>query len=56
MKVLVNEPMELSPTETQMSATERSVFLSSAAARSSRRVKRYACGASPNVRLKARIK
>ena len=39
-----------------MSATERSVIRSSAAARSSRRVSRYACGDSPNVRRNSRLK
>jgi hypothetical protein len=38
---VVNEPMLRNPTERQMSATERSVLRSSAAARSSRRVSRY---------------
>jgi hypothetical protein len=37
---VVNEPMLVNPTETQMSATERSVLRSIAAARSSRLVNR----------------
>jgi hypothetical protein len=45
-KLVVNDPM-LRPTVTQMSATERSVLRSSAAACSSRRVGRYWCGVSP---------
>jgi hypothetical protein len=40
LKVVVNEPTLWRPTEKQMSATERSVFRSSAAARSIRRVSR----------------
>ena len=40
VKLVVNEPTLCSPTEKQMSATERSVLRSSAAARSSRRVSR----------------
>ncbi len=43
-KLVVNEPTLRSPTDMQMSATERSLTRSSAAARSSRRVSRYACG------------
>ena len=39
-----------------MSVTLRSVLRSSAAARSSRRVSRYWCGASPNVRRNSRLK
>src|SRR6266513_1433884 len=39
-----------------MSATERSVVRSIAAARSSRRVSRYACGVSPNARRNSRLK
>ena len=56
MKLVVNEPTLCSPTEKQMSATERSVVRSSAAARSSRRVSRYACGDSPNARRNSRLK
>src|SRR5215213_59486 len=40
----------------QMSATERSVLRSSAAARSSLRVSRYWCGVSPNSRRNSRLK
>jgi hypothetical protein len=40
LKLDVNEPMLVRPTEKQMSATERSVVRSSAAARSMRRVSR----------------
>jgi hypothetical protein len=40
VKLVVNEPTLLSPTEKHTSATERSVVRSSAAARSSRRVSR----------------
>src|SRR3954466_12097711 len=39
-----------------MSAPERSVVRSIAAARSSRRVSRYACGVSPNARRNSRLK
>jgi predicted GNAT family acetyltransferase len=53
---VVNEPTLDNPTATQMSATERSVFRSIAAARSRRRVSRYACGDSPNVRRNSRLK
>ena len=45
-----------SPTARQMSATERSVLRSSAAARSSLRVRRYWCGVSPKARLNSRLK
>ena len=55
-KLVVNEPTLRSPTVRQMSATERSVFRSSAAARSSRRVSRYRCGVSPKVRRNSRLK
>ncbi len=55
VKLVVKEPTLDSPTEKQMSATERSVFLSRAAARSSRRVKRYPCGDSPKARLNSRL-
>jgi hypothetical protein len=40
VKLVVNEPTLCRPTEKQMSATERSVMRSSAAARSKRRVSR----------------
>jgi hypothetical protein len=40
VKLVVNEPTLCHPTEKQMSATERSVARSIAAARSSRRVSR----------------
>jgi hypothetical protein len=40
LKLMVNEPMLVSPTAMQMSATELSVLRSSAAARSRRRVSR----------------
>src|SRR3954453_18847631 len=43
------------PAEKQMSAPERSVVRSSAAARSSRRVSRYWCGGSPNARRNSRV-
>ena len=55
-KLVVNDPTLLRPTVKQMSATERSVLRSSAAARSSRRVSRYWCGASPNARRNSRLK
>ena len=55
-KLVVNDPTLRSPTVRQMSATERSVVRSSAAARSSRRVSRYWCGVSPNVRRNSRLK
>src|SRR3954454_14418047 len=55
-KLVVNEPMLVSPTDRQMSATEWSVVRSSAAARPSRRVSRYACGDSPNARRNSREK
>ena len=56
VKLVVNEPTLWSPTEKQMSATERSVIFSSDAARSSRRVRRYACGDSPNAARNSRLK
>ena len=56
MKLVVNEPTLCRPTEKQMSATERSVVRSSAAARSRRRVSRYAWGDSPNARRNSRLK
>ena len=56
VKLLVNEPTLCRPTEKQMSATDLSVVRSSAAARSMRRVSRYACGDSPNARRNSRLK
>src|SRR5260370_38471416 len=56
VKLVVNEPTLCRPTEKQMSATERSVLRSSAAARSKRRVSRYECGGSPNARENSRLK
>src|SRR3954451_24377940 len=56
VKLVVNDPTLCSPTEKQISATERSVVRSSAAARSSRRVSRYAWGDSPNARRNSRLK
>jgi hypothetical protein len=53
---VVNEPTLRSPTVMQMSATVRSVLRSSAAARSSRRVRRYWCGVSPKARRNSRLK
>ncbi len=55
-KLVVNDPTLRSPTVRQMSATERSVLRSSAAARSSRRVRRYWCGVSPKERRNSREK
>src|SRR3954453_13556176 len=55
-KLVVKEPTLVSPTDRQISATEWSVLRSSAAARSSRRVSRYACGDSPNSRRNSREK
>jgi hypothetical protein len=55
-KLVVNEPTLASPTITQMSATDRSVYRSSDAARSNRRVCRYDRGDSPNVRVNMREK
>ena len=55
-KLVVNEPTLRRPTIRQISATERSVVRSSAAARSSRRVSRYWCGVSPNSRRNSRLK
>jgi hypothetical protein len=55
-KLVVNDPMLRSPTVRQMSATVRSVLRSSAAARSSRRVRRYWCGVSPKERRNSRLK
>src|SRR3954468_1395683 len=56
VKEVANEPMLLNPTALQISATERSVVRSMAAARSSRRVSRYACGLSPKVLRNSRLK
>ena len=56
VKLVVNEPTLRSPTAKQMSRTARSVSRSSAAARSRRRVSRYACGDSPNARRNSRLK
>ena len=56
VKLVVNDPTLHRPTEKQISATELSVLRSSAAARSSLRVSRYACGDSPNVRRNSRLK
>ena len=55
-KLPVNEPTLLSPTDTQIRATDQSVERSSDAARSSRRVSRYWCGASPKARRNSRLK
>ncbi len=55
-KLVVNDPMLRRPTSKQMSATERSVLRSSAAARSSLRVRRYWCGDSPKARRNSRLK
>jgi hypothetical protein len=56
VKLLVKEPTLDSPTAMQISATDRSVPRSSAAARSSRRVSRYACGDTPNARRNCSLK
>jgi hypothetical protein len=55
-KLEVNDPTLRSPTLKQMSATVRSVFRKSDAARSSRRVRRYWCGDSPKARRNSRLK
>src|SRR4051794_36404586 len=55
-KLVVKEPTLVSPTDRQISTTEWSVVRSSAAARSRRRVSRYACGDSPNSRRNSREK
>jgi hypothetical protein len=55
-KLEVNDPTLRRPTAKQISATELSVVRSKAAARSSRRVKRYLCGVSPKVRRNSRLK
>ena len=46
-KLVLNDPTLSSPTRRQMSVTVRSVDRKRAAARSSRRVRRYWCGVSP---------
>jgi hypothetical protein len=56
LKLVVNEPMLDNPTAMQTSATELSVLRKSAAARSRRRVSKYACGDSPNALRNARLK
>src|SRR3954452_10219720 len=55
-KLVVKDPILERPTARQMSATDQSVVRSSAAARSRRRVSRYWCGDSPNVRRNSRLK
>src|SRR4051794_22345926 len=55
-KLAVNDPRLDHPTAKQISVTLRSVVRSRAAARSSRRVNRYWCGVSPNVRRNSRLK
>jgi hypothetical protein len=50
VKLTVKDPTLSRPTEKKMLATERSVVRNMAAARSRRRVRRYACGDSPNAR------
>jgi ABC-type uncharacterized transport system auxiliary subunit len=52
----VNDPTLSNPTAKQILATDHSVVRSSAAARSSRRVKRYWWGASPKVLANSRLK
>jgi len=56
VKLVVKEPMLRRPTERQISATEWSVVRNSAAARSRRRVSRYAWGESPKARRNSRLK
>ena len=56
VKLVVNEPTLWRPTVKQIAATERSVVRRSEAARSSRRVRRYWCGVSPNERRNSRLK
>ena len=56
VKLVVNEPTLCRPTMKQMSMTWRSVWRSSDAARSSRRVSRYWWGDSPNARRNSRLK
>ncbi len=53
VKLVVNEPRLRRPTARQISMIGRSVVRRSAAARSRRRVSRYACGGSPKARRKA---
>src|SRR3954463_2782004 len=55
-KLVVKEPTLCRPTAKQIDATERSVVRRRAAARSSRRVRRYTWGDSPNARLNSRLK
>ena len=55
-KLTVNDPTLLSPTETQMRATDQSVDRRRDAARSSRRVSRYWWGDSPKARRNSRLK
>lgn len=55
-KLVVNDPTLRRPTSRQISATERSVVRSSAAARSSRRDRRYWCGDSPKALRNSRLK
>jgi hypothetical protein len=55
-KLVVNDPTLRSPTAKQMSATDQSVWRSSAAARSRRRVRRYWCGDSPKALRNSRLK
>src|SRR6476469_11137631 len=50
LKLVVNDPTDESPTLMQISATFQSVSRRSAAARSSRRVSKYAWGESPYAR------
>jgi hypothetical protein len=52
----VNDPTLRRPTAKQTSEIERSVLRKSAAARSSRRVRRYWWGVSPNVRRNSLLK
>src|SRR3954468_11692131 len=55
-KLVVNDPMLVSPTDVHTRATDRSVVRNRAAARSRRRVSRYRCGDSPNVWRNSRLK
>jgi len=56
LKLVVKEPTLRRPTAKQMLETLRSVVRRSAAARSSRRVRRYRCGVVPNARRNSRLK
>lgn len=56
LNVLLNVPRLVNPTSMQTSVTLRSVFRSSAIARSTRRRCRYRCGVSPNVARNVRMK